>query len=641
PVFRFEGPSPRVWIDDSAIAPARDTEAILIAADEPDNLDWRGRGNLYGRIGTYLQHSGTRPGREVVRDFARWAETASLIRETGSTSTQERIWSEAEPEQTLAQEGPNPARAFRLAAIQADAADVGARPRQGPLGTLAPTAIKVATNLADGRRERDRDRDRDRETRLPTTSAAATSPAKAPDEPAPMPVADPDEPAPMPVADPDADGSPMPKVRMPEMPEMPVMPPSGREGPPARAGTGAEPSSRPGEDETTPSPGPDAVPDEAPAVVPDPRVLRTAEQFIAALNQPGDEGKPLRIAADADWVLTGLQPRSNGRRKLLAEPGPTRPRFRFRPTPADFKAPTTWTLGIDLRSGSLQLEGIDLILTRDDAPAQGRWGAFGVGAGTELSLTRCTLTIEGDAVLSAAVVAQSFEGENGSGKEGAGADPPPAPAPARVQLTDSLLRSGGDLVEVTAGGQLALEMNNVVVATGGSLVHANGLPRGQAVAPVKLNLRQVSARMVGGLIQLESAPGEPELPLAEINARDSILATAAQGAPLLQVDGQDELSTLQNRIRWDGLRVAYHQINAYRRDQTAQVGTVPKIYNRPDWMVAVGPQEEAPIHGDLKFLQKWSPDRPAWTFRRDDFRLSPDSPASSAGADLAQIPAAW
>ena len=123
-----------------------------------------------------------------------------------------------------------------------------------------------------------------------------------------------------------------------------------------------------------------------------------------------------------------------------------------------------------------------------------------------------------------------------------------------------------------------------------------------------------------------------------IRSSDSILATHSQGTPLLQVDGQDDLGAIQDRIRWDGLRVAYHQINAYRRDQSSQVGTVPKIYNRPAWTVAVGPQEESPIHGDLKFRQKWSPARPAWAFRRDDFLLAPDSPAASAGAELARIP---
>ena len=46
-------------------------------------------------------------------------------------------------------------------------------------------------------------------------------------------------------------------------------------------------------------------------------------------------------------------------------------------------------------------------MAKDDAPAQGRWSGFGVIAGTELSLADCTVTIEGDEVVSAALVAQA------------------------------------------------------------------------------------------------------------------------------------------------------------------------------------------------------------------------------------------
>ena len=642
PVFRFEGPAPRVWVDDSVIAPAQGSEATLIAVDDPDGLDWRGRGNLYGRIGIYLQSAAERPVHDPVRKFADWAETASLTRETGSTATQEQVWSETSPEQALAQESLNPSRVFRLAATPPDNPDVGARLRQGPFAVLAP-AVKLANNLADGRRERE----------ARPAAGVDLAPSKTPDAAFPTPAVESGEPTPMPVADPDESTS-TPRVRMPEMPEMPVMPPSGREGAPARTGPGADSPPRPDGDDSPPASNPAPVPASAPpanpgaeealAVASDQAVLRTVEQLVAALGRPGAEGGTLRIAADADWVLTGLQVRTSGRWTLRAEPGSTRPKFRFRPLPADPKAPTARSLALELRAGALHCEGIDLIMAKDDAPAQGRWGGFGVSEGTELSLSDCTVTIEGDELPSAALVAQAptpapVQGPSqdaDSEKDGPGAELPAA----RVLLSNCLLRTGGDLVEVAAGGRLTLELVNVIVATGGSLVHANGLPRGQAVAPVKLSLRQVTARMVGGLIQLESAPGEPELPLVEISARDSILATTAQGAPLLQVDGQDDLVALQNRIKWDGLRVAYHQINAYRRDQTAQVGTVPKIYNRPAWMVAVGPQEEAPIHGDLKFVQRWSPDHPAWLFRRDDFRLTPDSPAASAGAELAQIPPA-
>jgi serine/threonine-protein kinase len=637
PVFRFEGRAPRVWVDDSVFAAGQgqgqDGEASLIAADLPDDLLWWGRGNLYGRLGAYLQPAGTRRGREsgAVRSFADWAETATLIRETGSTATQEPVWSESDPEQALAQETLNPSRVFRLVAPAPAPLnpDVGARLRTGPFGGVS-AAPRLAANQGDGRREREREP-------RPAPSGELGTP-RPPDVTAPMPMAEPGEPAPMPMAEPES----TPRPRTPDMPEMPVMPPARTPLDEETSAPANNPATAPG---SAPTPAPAPLP--APAAIPgsEEAPLRTVEQLIAALARPGADGRTLRIAANADWVLTGLQVRSSGRWTIRAEPGPTRPRFRFQPSPGDLKAATAWALAIDLKAGALHCEGIDLVMAREDAPPQGRWSAFGVATGTELSLTDCTVTVEGNDLPSSALLAHAPgpapPHEPESGKEPAagvtaGAGEPP---PAHVHLASSLFRTGGDLVEIAAGSRLTLELVNVVVATGGSLVHANGLPRGQAVAPVKLGLRQVTARMVGGLIQLESAPGEPELPLIEVSARDSILATTAQGAPLLQIDGQDDLDALQNRIHWDGVRVAYHQINSYRRDQTAQVGTVPKVYNRPAWMVAVGPQEEAAIHGDLRFLQRWNPDQPSWLFRPDDFRLAPESPAAAVGADLARIPA--
>ena len=85
--------------------------------------------------------------------------------------------------------------------------------------------------------------------------------------------------------------------------------------------------------------------------------------------------------------------------------------------------PTVRSLALDLRAGGLHCEGIDLIMAKDDAPAQGRWGGFSVSAGTELSLTDCTVTIEGDEVRSVALVAQA-----------------PAPAPARPRFRASHAR---------------------------------------------------------------------------------------------------------------------------------------------------------------------------------------------------------
>jgi hypothetical protein len=93
-------------------------------------------------------------------------------------------------------------------------------------------------------------------------------------------------------------------------------------------------------------------------------------------------------------------------------------------------------------------------------------------------------------------------------------------------------------------------------------------------------------------------------------------------------------------VKWDGHGVAYHLVNVYRRDQTSQVGSVPTLYDRRSWTVAVGARENAPVHGDLKFRHDWGAARRAWTFRREDAELAPDSPVRNAGPDLDRIPPA-
>jgi serine/threonine-protein kinase len=287
---------------------------------------------------------------------------------------------------------------------------------------------------------------------------------------------------------------------------------------------------------------------------------------------------------------------------------------------------------MELRSGSLHLQGFDLTLPRSEAPREGRWAVFTAWPATDLSLTDCTVTVEGDEPASAVVAVGAADAE---------AEPVVAPADnstATVRLTDCLLRTGGDLVDVADGRKISLELTNAVVSTGGSLVHAHGLPRGQAAEKVVLTLRQVTSRTAGGLVQLASAAGEPDLPVAQVTARDSILATTPNGDPLLRVDGQDALSTLRNQLVWEGHGVGYHQIDTYRRDRSSQVGSVPTNYARQDWTVAVGSHESTPVHGDLKFRRAWDPDRPAWTLRRDDVELAPNSPALSSGPDLERIP---
>ncbi len=134
------------------------------------------------------------------------------------------------------------------------------------------------------------------------------------------------------------------------------------------------------------------------------------------------------------------------------------------------------------------------------------------------------------------------------------------------------------------------------------------------------------------------APGEPELPVAKVIARDTILATTPDGDPLVRIEGQDGLDTLRDRVPWEGHSVFYHQIDTYRRDQTALSGTSPVGFKRSSWEVAVGPSEDAPGHGDAEFVRSWPSNRSLWTIQPADVALEPDSPAWGDGPDLDRIP---
>lgn len=166
------------------------------------------------------------------------------------------------------------------------------------------------------------------------------------------------------------------------------------------------------------------------------------------------------------------------------------------------------------------------------------------------------MTIEGDLTPSAvvALLAGELGGE------------------ARLRFKNGLLRASGDLVNVAPGRRLDLDIDNAVIATGGTLVHGHGLPVGRTAEPLKVVLRQVTARLAGGLARLQSTPTEPELPVADVLARDTILATNDPESPLFRVNGQGNLDNLRGLIHWEGRSVAYHQINTYRRDQSAQPG---------------------------------------------------------------------
>ena len=114
PVFRFDGGLVRAWVEDSVIAPAGRSPTTLVMIDEPRNLIWRGRSNLFSQIGTYLVSLGKEQQRPSITSFAGWEQSATEPREVGSRLSGPSVWDAADPLQALSQEQENPTRRLPL-----------------------------------------------------------------------------------------------------------------------------------------------------------------------------------------------------------------------------------------------------------------------------------------------------------------------------------------------------------------------------------------------------------------------------------------------------------------------------------------------------------------------------------------------
>jgi eukaryotic-like serine/threonine-protein kinase len=631
PVFRFDGTQVRVWVDDCVVAPVGRSNTTLVMIDNPRHLNWRGRSNLYSRIEVFQACSAGADRQEPIVDFSRWIETHADRRESGSRMVSASIWDAADPSAALATESDNPTRAFQLDQVLAQGSDAGAH--HGPFGSILRTASVAITPRVSGEEAQPGISRRTEEIALDRNrSDPAGANAEAPQTPAPMPLAAVNNPALGAFEDDPLD---LP----PPMPPVSQTASTAAEGSSSGAEIASSASGQPRRDEadrsTRGASGPLQVQRDRRPTVAEQGIVRSSEQLLAQLNRLGNPGGVVRIAADAVLDLPTIVLEGTGRFQLLAEPGTKRPLVRFRPAQSVQRSPVDWMVMVDLRAGMLHLEGIDVLVPDIENLRTDRVAAIGVLPGAELTMTNCTVTVAVNrpgadlVVVQPEVVTATNPATGGTSGQS-----------AVIHLTNCFLRSGGEGVAVAAGRRIDLELSNVLAATEGSLLHAFGGARpGRADSPaVKFHLNQVTARIKGGLVHLDSTPEEPELPFTSILAENTILTTANHDDPLFRLDGRDEFDELSNKIQWEGRKVAYDRIKTYRRDEIATIGAIPRIYNRTDWTSAFLPKDDSPMLGDVTFLREIDPTQATSKLERDDLRLSPQSPLGDIGPDVSRIP---
>jgi len=641
PVFEVEGALARILVDDCVIAPAGDSLPTLVAIDSPRNLTWRGRSNLYGRMRTYLEPMQKGEGTETIDDFGRWKDTPSEVREVDTVPATKSVWKSPQPLRDLLIEQDNPTQPFQLATAFLKSSFFGAR--QGPYNARLVNPVRLAGRLGasgTGTPRSGSERASDlihsaaavgAQTAVPKnngdSSQAANNVGSAWEGRMPMPSVPADE---------DEDTTSLTTMLPMSMPPAPDTAHS-----PASA-TGFEPgvSKQPARERPVLSAGNRGAEGHGPttgqaqSTGSQEDLIRSAEQFTNTLNRLGSKGGTLRIARDADLELPVTEFAGPAQWLIEAESGSRRPRIRFRPSAFAAKSTTAWSVLFNLRSGSLHLQGLDLLIPDQDAeaPHGGRQAAIGVSAGSELTLNDCTITVAGHSSTSAAFVVQPGPADE------IPSDGERTIKNALIKIRDSFVRTAGDCISVASGRLLDLQLQNVLIGADGSLLHALGsaqIERSRTALKVKID--HALARTRGGLVYLESTLEETELPLTYIEAESSIFSTAGQ-APLFRVDGQDQMERLHDRIVWKAEKVAYDEITTYRRDQILQTGVSPRDYTRSDWTTSFDPKDESPVTESVKFRKKLELWRSASSLTKDDLQLDPNGPAAGRGPDLSRIP---
>lgn len=641
PVFRVGAGPVRFRVDDCVIAPAGQAAAELLRADDPRQVSWLGRGNVYGSMSAYLATSSASQAQQAVTEFSAWEKGPAEIRELGSGVRPAPIWETADPLQALSRDRDDPTRAFALDPELAARLDVGAR--EGPFGSVikkvrlvdrspagrsaAAAAGRVTTPARSGEG---------------TDHSEASPPLALLDRPAALERVNSnpsDETALSP-----ASQEPMDLAPMPPMP--PVSPAGSLEAdssrltasstePPPKAK--AEPARSAAERTGATVPATDGVENR----VSEEDVIRSAEQFVAMLRVLGKRGGTLRVAVGADIVLPSLvleSPASSPVR-VIAEPGGARPRLRFGSSPASANTQADSAGLFDVRAGSLQIQGLDISISEPVSLPTERLAAVVLAPGTHLQIADCTVTVGFRRPSASALIVRSTAADIAAASASSSGDQPTV-----IEVRSSFIRSGGDTVAVAGGASLTLGFEDVLIAAEGSLIHATGVARpasGPPASPPSLGVRldRVSARVKGGLAYLQTTADLPLMPVVDVRARSSILSTVGGDDPLFRLEGQDQIEDLRDRVRWEAHRVAYHRIKAYRRDEILQSGGFPRVYDRDDWTRAFRPTDDSPVLSEVGFRHQPDLSTPSWKIDRDDLEIADGEGAPPIGPAAGKVPA--
>jgi hypothetical protein len=227
---------------------------------------------------------------------------------------------------------------------------------------------------------------------------------------------------------------------------------------------------------------------------------------------------------------------------------------------------------------------------------------------------------------------------------GTSGKPPRTGTPA-VEIEDCFVRGTGDMVTVRVSRPYRLEVRNALVVLGGSLLSEEGNKSEAAMSAegASISLDRVTAIVSQNLIVLRTTQANPmHVPLHIAPATTCVFA-AAEGGPLVSIDGPQSESELKRWLSWSGKRNVYSTSGSILVWQPLEKADMPHKYDGDRWNDLWGREDdEARFARDIRFAGYPNPLKTRSEAIPEDFRIvaaeGQEKEVAGRGAELEKLP---
>jgi len=164
---------------------------------------------------------------------------------------------------------------------------------------------------------------------------------------------------------------------------------------------------------------------------------------------------------------------------------------------------------------------------------------------------------------------------------------------ARLEVVESLVRGGGDLLHVQTSRPFAASLQQAGVALDGTALVVDGNKPDMTMAGdgAQVQLDHATLWCSKGFLQLHATPGMPQLVPVRVQSSNSLLATS-EAQPLIRMDGNQNENDLKRRLSWLGKRNCYAASGPMITTQAFDKEAMASQYDATYWSEMWGGDDE-------------------------------------------------